>query len=195
MAPGFLSLLLTTLAFAAPAPAAATPASLVSPTQLQSRDLLTEAPRIVDLAQPSRATVLVFVSAKCPCSRSHEAALQAYAREFAPQGVAFVAVHANGDESEPLAREHFRAAALPFPVLSDPEQKLADRYGALKTPHVFVLSPSGEVLYQGGVDDSKDAARAHRHFLKDALDAVVAGKRPERREARSLGCVIKRKGT
>ena len=77
-------------------------------------------------------------------------------------------------------------------VIADPELRLADQFGALKTPHAFVLSTKGELLYRGGVDSSSIAERADRHYLRDALTAIAAGKEPEIKEARALGCVIQR---
>jgi peroxiredoxin len=144
------------------------------------------------LSSAERATVVVFLSAKCPCSSSHEAALSKLHREFAPKGFGFIGVHSNADEPVALAREHFAGSALPFPVISDPAQKYADSYGALKTPHVFVIDREGKLRFQGGVDDSKVHALAKRFYLKDALSALAAGQEPPLAVARALGCAIKR---
>jgi peroxiredoxin len=122
---------------------------------------------------------------------SHESTLAALAREFGKE-VRFVGVHSNSDESSEEAAAHFRQAALPFPVIQDEGSRLADQLGALKTPHVFVIGKNGELLFQGGVDDSHDAARASRLYLKAALQSLRAGKTPEITQARSLGCLIKR---
>jgi hypothetical protein len=147
------------------------------------------------LNTPSRATVMVFLSAKCPCSASHETALGALAKEFHPQGIAFVGIHSNRDETEEEGRSYFKQR-LPFPVFrdgSDPSSApWAESLGALKTPHVFILNPQGEVLYAGGVDDSKDSARAKKHYLREALTAIAAGNPPPQKQTRTLGCAIRR---
>ncbi len=139
-----------------------------------------------------RGTVVVFLSARCPCSASHEVALKRYFQEFSTKGFQFVGVHSNKDESRELTASHFEQSKLPFPVIEDQDQKLANALGAYKTPHAFVLNPDGGIEYQGGVDDSANHANSTRHYLKDALTALAEGKIPQIREARSLGCVIKR---
>lgn len=137
-----------------------------------------------------KASVVVFLSAKCPCSESHETKLTELAQTF-PE-FDFIGVHSNADEPLSEAQTYFSTRALPFPVLQDKETKIADRFGALKTPHAYVVGPRGECLYSGGVDDSKDANRAKDHFLKSALEAIRAGQSPKIKNARTLGCVIKR---
>ena len=135
--------------------------------------------------------VVVFLSARCPCSRSHEPGLAGLAREFGARGVKFVGVHSNADETPEEARIHFAQAALGFEVLQDAGAKSADALGALKTPHAYVFQ-DGQLVYQGGVDDSATASRAQRHFLRDTLQALIEGRSPPSARARSLGCVIKR---
>lgn len=134
------------------------------------------------------AVAVVFLSSVCPCSKSHEPVLAALSREF-PE-VRFVGLHANAEEDASAAREHFRAAALPFPTLRDDGGRLARELGALKTPHVFVFASSGELVYGGGVDDSEDAKRATTPLLRNALRALRAGKAPDPARTRPLGCVI-----
>ena len=110
---------------------------------------------------------------------------------FHPAGFEFFGVHANQDEAPAETRKHFKEAKLPFPVLEDRGAKLADEFRALKTPHVFVVR-GGEILFQGGVDDSADAGQAKKHFLEDALTALRQGKALETTRARALGCAIQR---
>lgn len=154
------------------------------------KDLLTG--KVVSMeAEPSRkGTVVLFLSAKCPCSKSHETGLAELAREFTD--FSFVALHSNSDEPLEFAAEHFRAVSLPFPVLRDEKAEIASRFGALKTPHAYVLGPKGECLFDGGVDDSKDPARAKQFFLKNALTEIRAGREPAEKTVRTLGCIIKR---
>jgi hypothetical protein len=95
--------------------------------------------------------------------------------------------------SPELTRSHFKGSKLPFPILEDQTQVLADAFHAYKTPHAFILDSTGKLIYQGGVDDSHLSPEAKCHYLKEALVALSAGQNPETPEARALGCVIKRK--
>jgi peroxiredoxin len=166
--------------------------SSVLPSEFQGQSVFGD-PLHLRANSPAKGTVLVFLSAKCPCSASHEQDLRALSTEFSKKGFQFIGVHSNTDESFEVTRSHFKGAKLPFPILEDSTQSLAEAFRAYKTPHAFVLDPRGELVYQGGVDDSHMAPEAKRHFLKDALIALTEGKKPNPAEARALGCVIKRK--
>ena len=145
-----------------------------------------------NLDPKAKATVVVFLSAKCPCSQSHEPKLRDLAREFGPKGFRFVGIHSNADEPSALSGTHFEAAKLGFPVHEDSNAKWADALGALKTPHAYIIDREGRTLFQGGVDDSSLAAESHKQFLRDALEDVAAGREPRVALARALGCMIKR---
>lgn len=144
----------------------------------------------IDPKKSEKATVVVFLSAKCPCSKSHEPALTKLAEEF-PE-FRFVAVHSNSDEDENLSAFHFKESGLSFPVVQDKGAKIANAFGALKTPHAYIVGKSGECLFNGGVDDSKMADKATKHYLKQALVDIRLGREPQEKEVRTLGCIIKR---
>lgn len=162
--------------------------ALVNP-QIHGRDIVTGQESTV--ASTGKGLVVVFLSAKCPCSKSHTGELAELAREFKEFG--FVGVHSNMDETEELAKAYFTELKLPFPVVRDVDAKIADRFKALKTPHAFVLAPSAETLFQGGMSDSKDCADAGRRYLREALSALREGKIPKERSVRTLGCAIVRR--
>jgi len=139
-----------------------------------------------------KASVIFFVSARCPCSASHEQAIRELSQEFSYPGFQFIGVHSNIDESLEETKAHFEKSAIPFPIVQDEGAKIANDWGALKTPHVFVVNPKGDILYQGGVDDSHIRKNAKKYFLRDALLAIQEGKKPEISLTRTLGCVIAR---
>lgn len=152
-------------------------------------DILTGKP--VTAAPGSKGLVIAFLSAKCPCSMSHIPELNELATQF--KDFSFIGVHSNMDENEQLSRAYFAKTKLPFPVIADSNAKLADRFKALKTPHVFVVASDGRILFQGGMSDSKDCANADRHYLKEALGDLHAGKPVREASVRSLGCTISRR--
>jgi Redoxin len=162
-------------------------------TTFLGRDLRTSRPSPMEVSvADKKALAVVFLSARCPCSKSHEAPLGTLAQTH-PE-IRFVGIHSNSDESEEEAVAHFSQtdSRLPFPVLQDPGGEWAKQFGANKTPHVFLLSPEGTAVFQGGVDNTHKAEEATKHYLRTALDAMVAGKKPEVTEARAIGCYIKR---
>lgn len=135
--------------------------------------------------------VVVFLSSRCPCSKSHEASLRDLYQAFAPQGVKFEGLNSNQDENPEEAKSYFTRAGLGFDVKRDPGAKRANKLGALKTPHAFVLVDDN-VFFRGGIDNSREAKRATEFYLREAIDAAVAGRKPQWTEARALGCVIRR---
>jgi hypothetical protein len=68
---------------------------------------------------------------------------------------------------------------------------MAHDYGAKVTPHVFMLDKDRKVVYIGAVDDNNNAEKAETHHLRDALDAVLAGKRPPKEDTKPRGCSVK----
>ncbi|MBC7397630.1 MAG: redoxin family protein [Bdellovibrionales bacterium] len=154
------------------------------------KDLLKGTPVQVPAAG-KKTTVLVFLSAKCPCSASHEETLKKLHAEYNQSGFEFIGVHSNQDESEALTSAHFQSANFPFPIIEDAGAKLADEYKAVKTPHVFLIQDE-KIVFQGGVDDSAESANAHKNYLADALRELKSGQPVTVAKVRTLGCAIKR---
>lgn len=159
--------------------------------RIEGNDVITGSTLDIDFNDKTKkGSVLVFMSAKCPCSASHEALLNDLVAKY--PDFRFVGVHSNADERPTETKEHFEKAKLAFPVIQDPKNKWANELGALKTPHAFVFNSSGELLYQGGVTDSHVGPSAKKQFLKEVLEDVEAGKVPRIKEGRALGCFIQR---
>ena len=97
---------------------------------------------------------------------------------------------AGGDDLGRLEKMRDRAAEkkLSFPYLYDPTQAIGLTYGAKVTPHVFVLDQQRKIAYVGAVDDNMKATEAKTHYLRDALDALLAGKQPPKAETKPVGC-------
>lgn len=152
-------------------------------------DLLSSEPRELS-ADHKKALVVVFLSAKCPCSHSHLAELKSLAKD-SPE-FSFVAVHANVDEAPELAKEYFKNAQLPFPVIKDQDSTLANAYQALKTPHAFVVQPDGKIAYQGGVSSSQHFKESATPYLRQALTDLKNNQPVRTPEGRTLGCIISR---
>ena len=136
------------------------------------------------------ALVVVFLSALCPCSNSHVSEIAALAKSY-PQ-ISFVGIHSNSNETLEMTQAYFKNLNLPFPILQDEGAKLANQFRALKTPHAFMILPSGAIAYQGGVSSSADFYRSKIQFLRSAIDDVENHRAVKIREGRTLGCIIKR---
>jgi thioredoxin-related protein len=160
------------------------------PTEISGENSVTAKTETVRLGKGKKALVVVFLSSNCPCSMSHETMLKELSQTYSD--FAFIGIHSNSDEGKTQAQEHFKIAALPFPVLQDQSSHFANLFGALKTPHVFVVNSEGKTLYQGGITNSHEAGRGDQHFLANALSDIQKGQAVRLTESRTLGCVIQR---
>ena len=84
---------------------------------------------------------------------------------------------------------------LVFPYIQDATQQIAKTYGATRTPHVYVLKNNSGVFsiaYIGAIDDNpKSAEEVKETYVVDAVDALLAGKKVKKKEAKAVGCSIK----
>jgi len=155
--------------------------------------------RIYDLEsfQKGKAVVLNFTCNHCPYAQAYENRFIALAKEFGSKGIAFVAINANDDVHFPedgFEQMKVRAAEkkFPFPYLRDESQKVAKAYGAVCTPHIFVLGSRWKLIYEGRIDDNwKEPEKVTTHDLRNALQAIVAGKDVPAPRTNPMGCSIK----
>lgn len=144
-----------------------------------------------------RAVVLFFVSTDCPLSNNYVPELNRIRQSYEPRGVAFYAVQGDATVAADEVRRHVKDFGYTFPYLFDPQESLAAFTGATVTPQVAVLSPRGEVLYLGRIDNrledfGKQRTRITEFDLRDALDAILNGKAAPHPRTHALGCSITR---
>lgn len=157
-------------------------------SSLRGQDLLTK--QKIQIESKPLGLVIIFLSAKCPCSNSHIAEIKTLSKEFSQ--FQFVAVHSNKEEELSLAQNYFKSLDLSFPIIEDDNFSLADQFQAMKTPHAFVFNTKGELQFKGGVSDSRQFANSEIKYLRLALEDVAAQKKLRYPHARTLGCAITR---
>jgi peroxiredoxin len=142
------------------------------------------------------ATVVVFTCNHCPYALAWHDRIARAARDYSDRGVRFVAINANDAERYPrdssaAMRQRVAAEDWPMPYLHDATQEVARAYGAQTTPDVFVLDAGGRLRYRGAPDADYDDPAQDAAWLREALDAILAGAEPARPETRPVGCSIK----
>lgn len=145
----------------------------------------------------NNAIAVIFSCNHCPYVRAWEGRMIDIQRDYAGRGVRLVAINSNDavrypDDSFENMQVHAREMDFNFPYLHDESQEVARAYGALRTPHVFLLDQDGILRYRGAIDDNYDDPDAvTHHYLRDALDAVLAGNTPEHPTTGAVGCTVK----
>jgi peroxiredoxin len=140
-------------------------------------------------------TALIFFSVQCPVCNAYNERLEKLYAEYRARGIAIVGIDANSDETAEQVRSFVREKRLSFPLLRDPGNKIADRFGAAHTPEVFFLDAGGRLVYHGAIDNSMNPQMINASHLRNAIEAVLAGKQIERADVKAFGCSIKRTGT
>jgi peroxiredoxin len=146
---------------------------------------------LADFAR-DRVLVLVFTSLRCPMSRKYLERFDEFAREYAERSVKLLAVSVETAESESMdhIRERLRTRPVPYAWLHDPTQRMGIDYGAYVTPQVVVLGAERRVVYAGAWDDHVERAEVVKHYVLDAVEATLAGRKVLVGESLPRGCEI-----
>ncbi len=138
-------------------------------------------------------TVLLFYSDTCPTVRAHDTRVNALARRYAERGVGFYWIDSEHDASPERDRESSQRRRYIFPILKDSHARIADALGARYASHAFLLNANGEVVYSGGIDSDRRFLHPEATpYLANALNRVLAGRKPSLGDERALGCALAR---
>ncbi len=146
----------------------------------------------------SRAVVVCFLGTECPLAKFYGPRLQAFSEQFADQGVAFIGINSNIQDSLEEIAAYARKHGIKFPILKDLRSKVAEQFRATRTPEVFVLDAERTVRYSGRVDGqftfgsgvglaTPNEARAD---LRIAIEEMLAGKPVSEPKTVAKGCLI-----
>jgi peroxiredoxin len=148
----------------------------------------------------AKGYIVVFTCNHCPYAKAYEQRIMDLDKKYASQGYPVIAISSNDKNSVPDdSPENMATRAkdrhYTFPYLFDESQEIAKTYGAIKTPHVFVLTKEGAnnvVKYIGAIDDnSEDASAVKVKYVENALTEIMAGKPVSVPTTKAIGCGIK----
>ena len=138
-------------------------------------------------------TVVMFISTRCPVSNAYDVRMEELEKAFGSRRVRFIGVNSNVNEPPAEIAAHAREHGFTFPVVKDEGSRIADAYGAQHTPEIFVIDAQGIVRYHGRIDENMDdAASVRSPDLRNALDALLAGRPAPVASTKAFGCSIKR---
>ncbi len=147
--------------------------------------------------------VLEWLNPECPFVKKHYSGgnMQKLQKEYTSKGVIWLSIissapgqqgHCTGPQAEANRKD---MSASPTAVLLDPSGDVGQKYGAKTTPHMFIINPDGKVIYAGAIDSinspkSADCDKA-TNYVRETLDAALAGKPIPHQETRPYGCNVK----
>jgi peroxiredoxin len=150
------------------------------------------------LEEYADATVLVLVQScnHCPYVLAWEGRIDALQRDYADRGARIVAINSNDTTAYPADSfenmvEHAREAGYSFDYLHDESQDVARALGSERTPEAFVFDADRRLVYHGAVDDNREEAAVTTHYLRNAIEAVLAGETPPVADTPPVGCTVK----
>lgn len=136
-----------------------------------------------------RVTIINFWSAECPWAERADLELVSYLKSWG-DSVILLSVASNANEPMELLKRVSTERGLPL-VLHDSSQQVADLYGAITTPHLFVVDTRGILRYQGAINDATFLQRIpSRMYLRQAVQTILEGRRPDPAQTPPFGCTI-----
>jgi peroxiredoxin len=153
-------------------------------------------PRSLDRFKDKKAFVIVFLGVECPLANLYAPSLSSLHKEYAPKGVQLLGINSNVQDAFVRVSAHAQERELPFPVLKDFDHKVADAFGAKRTPEVFLLDASRTIRYHGRIDDQYGIGYQRdepaRRDLREAIEELLAQKTVTVPQAEAPGCLISR---
>ena len=147
-----------------------------------------------------KGAIVIFTCNHCPYAKAYEQRIMDLHEEFAPKGFPVIAINPNDpnayeEDSFENMQKRAKEKGYEFVYLFDEEQTVYPAFGATRTPHVYLLDNNEKgwtVEYIGAIDNNyQDADKADVKYVADAIEALLAGNKPEVTETKAIGCSIK----
>ncbi|WJJ96110.1 thioredoxin family protein [Algibacter luteus] len=148
----------------------------------------------------AKGFIITFTCNTCPFAVMYEDRIQALNEKYAPKGYPVIAIMPNNTDVKPgdampEMKKRAKEKGFTFPYLMDEGQKVYPKFGATKTPHMYVLEKTKKgnvVQYIGAIDDNhKDASAVKVKYVENAVDALLNGEEVTQKETKAIGCSIK----
>jgi peroxiredoxin len=146
----------------------------------------------------AKGFIIIFTCNTCPYSVANEDRIIGLDRKYKKRGFPVIAINPNDpiavpNESFEKMKVRVQEKGFTFPYLQDEGQKVYPKFGATKTPEVYIVTQNDlKVQYIGAIDDSsRDASAVTEKYVENALDALLTGEKIEKTTTRAIGCSIK----
>jgi len=146
--------------------------------------------------EKGKPIAVIFWCNHCPYVRAWEDRMIKLGNEYKDK-VHFVLINSNDpnkypDDSFENMKKRAKEKGYPFPYLFDESQEVARKYGAERTPEIFLFDSNGQLVYHGAPDDNwEDESKVKEHYFRDAIESVLKAQKPKIMETPPKGCTIK----
>ena len=135
--------------------------------------------------------MICFTCNDCPVANAYQVRFKEFVKTYQSQGVAFLAINSNtATDDLPSMKKLAESGSLNFPYVLDKEGEAAENFGAKVTPHLFVLDGKRNLAFAGPFDNKM--ANPTKHYVVEAVEAVLKGTTPDVAKAKPVGCLIHR---
>jgi peroxiredoxin len=150
----------------------------------------------------AKGFIVAFTCNGCPYAVAYQDRIIELDKKYKTKGYPVIAINPNdpdiaSDDDLEGMKERAHSKGFTFPYLKDASQEVYRTFGAERTPHMYVLTRSGEdfvVSYVGAIDDNyQDASAVKEPYLANAVNALLAGNQPDPNFTKAIGCSIKAK--
>jgi hypothetical protein len=138
----------------------------------------------------TKGRVVLFLSTDCPVAAAYSPRLNKIYKEYSNKGFGFLAYFPNEGDDQVKIRNYALDRGFKFDCIEDQGGIHASQMGIQIIPSVVVFDSHGQRIYFGAIDDHKSSDLVKNHYLKEALDAVLAGKSPRVKEFEPFGCLM-----
>jgi peroxiredoxin len=145
----------------------------------------------------TKGTLVIFSCNACPWAKAWEGRIVEIGNAYSRRGIGVVVINSNDpavneEDGYAVMQSRAKQRGMKYPYVVDATSEVARAFGATRTPEAFLFDAAGRLAYHGTVDDNAhEPGKVQRRYLRDALDAVVAGKDVEMKDTKALGCSIK----
>jgi peroxiredoxin len=141
-----------------------------------------------------KVVVLAFTSQNCPYSRAYDPNVCELAKTYEGKEVVFLNIDSDQRNTpESIKKYCCEQNKFSVPVLKDAKNEYADKLNARRTPEMYVVDKEGKLAYHGAYDDRTGPdAKGGTNYVKDAVDAILAGQPVKTAEVKAWGCGINR---
>src|SRR5690606_21593605 len=148
----------------------------------------------------AKGYIVTFTCNTCPYAVGYEDRIIALNNKYASLGYPVIAIMPNNTDVQPgdsmdKMKERAKSKGFTFTYLLDKDQTVYRKYGATKTPHVFILQKTSQgnvVKYIGAIDDNfQDASKVKTKYVENAVDAFLKGQEVPEKETKAIVFTIK----